>query len=246
MKAYGGDLAFIHDVGYGGFAKQAGEQLLKIFIKEQMYSGLVVDLGCGSGIWARKLLSAGYDVFGVDISPDMIKLARKAAANASFECASFLDVRLPQCSVVTSLGECLCYLFDAKNDLVSLEKLFRRVYSALELGGLFIFDIVTPRVRKNAVSEKSFCESDDWSILVEYFAQKSKDDKVWRRGITTFRKVGKLYRRNYEEHRQRLYESRELAPLLRRLGFSVRVVKKYGDYSLLPGRLGFIARKKQA
>lgn len=245
MKAYEADLAFIHDVGYGDFAKQTSEQLLKLFAKKQIDRGLVVDLGCGSGIWASKLLDAGYDVLGVDISSEMINLARKAAPKARFVCSSFLDVQLPQCSVVTSLGECLCYLFDEKNELAALEKLFRRVYDALEKGGLFIFDVVTPKVRKRVgFNKKSFWESDEWSILVEYFAQVDQNDKVWRRGITTFRKVGKLYRRSYEVHRQRLYKSSELAPLLRSIGFSVHVVKKYGDYTLLPGRLGFIARKK--
>ena len=55
--------------------------------------------------------------------------------------------------------------------------------------------------------------------------------------------MGELYRRSYEEHEQKLYKSSYLARPLRKMGFKVRVVRRFGDYSLLPGRVGFICRK---
>ena len=75
--AYETDLAFVHDSGFGGFANDSAPGLLAAFNKAGINDGPVVDLGCGSGIWARHLTDAGYDVTGIDISPAMIKLARK-------------------------------------------------------------------------------------------------------------------------------------------------------------------------
>ena len=71
--AYGDDLAFIHDAGFGGHVRSAVPVLLKALHAKK--SGRVVDLGCGSGILAQEVIAAGYDLLGVDISPCMI--ARK-------------------------------------------------------------------------------------------------------------------------------------------------------------------------
>jgi hypothetical protein len=52
-RFYGADLAFIYDVGFGGHARRAAPTLLAILHQSGISAGLVVDLGCGSGIWAR-------------------------------------------------------------------------------------------------------------------------------------------------------------------------------------------------
>ena len=96
--AYSSDLAYIHDVGFGDFARSAAQGLLSLLRRSGIRDGLVVDLGCGSGIWARELLRAGYQVLGVDISPAMTALARKNASGAKFVTGSFLDVKLPTCT----------------------------------------------------------------------------------------------------------------------------------------------------
>ena len=107
---YQEDLAYIHHAGFSGLATGAAPGLLALFRKAGITVGLVVDLGCGSGLWARDLLAAGYDVLGVDSSPAMIELAREVAPGATFEVASLHDVEIPPCSAVTSLGESIGYL----------------------------------------------------------------------------------------------------------------------------------------
>jgi 2-polyprenyl-3-methyl-5-hydroxy-6-metoxy-1,4-benzoquinol methylase len=76
---YGEDLAYIHDVGHADFALDSAPGILEILGRSGIDGGLVVDLGCGSGLLARELIDAGYGVFGVDISEAMIGLARKPA-----------------------------------------------------------------------------------------------------------------------------------------------------------------------
>jgi SAM-dependent methyltransferase len=47
--------------------------------------GKVLDLGCGTGLpYARYLVEKGFDVLGVDISEEMVKLASKNVPGASF------------------------------------------------------------------------------------------------------------------------------------------------------------------
>ncbi|WP_432073130.1 class I SAM-dependent DNA methyltransferase [Streptomyces wuyuanensis] len=48
-------------------------------------AGPVADVGCGPGRIAAYLAGLGVDVFGVDLSPEMIAVARRAHAHLRFE-----------------------------------------------------------------------------------------------------------------------------------------------------------------
>lgn len=237
--AYGRDLAYVHDVGYGGFAHGCAEGLLKILGAAGIQDGCVVDLGCGSGIWAGHLHQAGYSPLGVDISPAMVDLARRRFPEAEFQVASFLRCKLPRCRAVTALGEVLCYQFDGANSFRALSRLFRRVHKALEPGGLLIFDV--PEAGLDWDRPPTGRQGTDWACLARFEFDKKRDQLV--RHITTFRQAGELYRRHEETHRVQLYRRAQIAQALRSAGYRVRTVRRFGSFPLLPGRVGFVARK---
>ena len=238
MPAYGDDLAYIHHTGFGAFARDAGPGILRMLRRAKIFSGLVVDMGCGSGIWARELLDAGYDVFGVDISDAMIRFARRNAPGAKFACASLLDVDIPRCVAVTALGECVNYAFDRKNSARTLAKLFRRVHKALEPGGMFIFDAAGPGRLRAPSPVRRWAEGDDWTILVQ--AEEDSAKKVLTRRIVTYRRTGKLYRRSEEMHELNLYAPEEILAMLERAGFCARVLRGYGRNRLPRGYSAFV------
>jgi SAM-dependent methyltransferase len=241
---YQDDLAFIHDAGFGEFARKAAPGLLDLFARCGIRDGLIVDLGCGSGLWAEQLIKHGYTVLGIDISEAMIRLARGRAPEAQFRVASLFQADIPPCRAVTSLGECISYLFDTTNNNSKLKQLFRRVYKALAPGGVFVFDVMEPGELGRATTARSFAEGDGWMTLVE--KHEDRDRRTLTRRITTFRKDGDLYRRNDETHRVRLYDAASIAAELRRTGFRVRITRRYGSYALHKARVAFIARKATA
>jgi SAM-dependent methyltransferase len=240
LPAYRADLAYIHDAGFGHFAEAAAGQLLRLLRAGGMREGRVVDLGCGSGILAEALVAGGYDVLGFDISPDMVALARRRAPGGTFRRASFVDAPIPACLAVTAVGEIFNYLVDRRNSPARLEMVFRRVHRALMPGGLFLFDVALVG-RAAGGLQKGCRQTDDWTCVVE--AQEHPRRKLLVRRISTFRKVGRLYRRDDEIHRLRLYQPDELLAPLRKLGFRVRTVRTYGSLKFPPAYLGFIARK---
>jgi SAM-dependent methyltransferase len=61
--------------------------------------GPVADLGCGPGHLTAHLRSLGLDVFGVDVSPAMIELARAAEPALRFEVGSMTALDLPDASL---------------------------------------------------------------------------------------------------------------------------------------------------
>jgi SAM-dependent methyltransferase len=230
MPAYDRDLAYIHDTGFTGFSRKAAPGLLRLLQQNRVPSGLVVDAGCGSGVWARALTDRGYDVLGIDISADMIRLARRRAPSAKFQTGSFLRAALPQ--------------FDPHSGKPQLTEFFRRVHAALRPGGVFVFDVVEPGVAAQGTPPKRFLEGPDWAVLLE--VREDRKQKTLTRQIVSFRRMGKLYRRSEEVHRLHLYSGSELLAELSRTGFEVRLLRGYGRFRFGPAHAGFLARKLAA
>lgn len=242
MRPYGKTLAYIHDTGFGDFARNSSPGLLEMLRRNGISNGRVVDLGCGSGVWAQELARAGYDILGIDISPAMIEIARRRVPSAEFRVGSLLKEKLPRCNAVTSLGECLNYLFDASNNVGQLRKLFHRIYDALGPGGLFIFDLAEPGRGKGP--RQKHLEGKDWAVLVEV-DEDEKTNRLTRR-IVSFRRQGELYRRDEEVHRLQLYKRADVVNELRDVGFRVRTLKAYGEQKMIQGCVAFLARKPRS
>jgi len=67
-------------------------------------AGPVVDVGCGPGHVAAHLHKLGVDVFGIDLSPAMIEIARREHPDLRFEVGSMTDLRLADASVIGLLA----------------------------------------------------------------------------------------------------------------------------------------------
>lgn len=237
---YTPDLAYIHDVGFRDYALKSAPGILAILKHRHLFTGLIVDLGCGSGLSAQVLHQAGYQVLGIDISEAMIAIAKTRAPTVEFRIESFFTADIPSCAAVISIGECLSYLFD-QDAHQSLDSLLQRIYDALSPGGVLIFDVVTPgQVSADAIA-KSFTEGPDWIVLVE--KHEDRTQQILTRRIITLRRIGDLYRRTEEVHRQRLFNPTVLTEILSQIGFRVETMDRYGAFSLPPARVAFVAYK---
>jgi len=236
MGAYREDLAYIHHVGFGHFARGAASGLIQILARAGV-SGTVCDLGCGTGILARALTDAGYVVEGFDLSQAMLALAKKEAPEARFRRGSFLDVKLGRYEAVTAIGEVFNYVFDPRIKKSVLPKIFRRIHAALRPGGVLLFDLAGPERARG--TERNLYEGDDWVLFVERARDLERGELT--RTMTIFRKHARYFRRSDETHTLRLYTPGDVASMLRATGFRVRHLKSYGDQPLPRGLAGFLA-----
>lgn len=105
--------------------------------------GLILDLACGTGRHSIQLCKAGYDVIGLDLSGNLLQIAKKNAvkvgSNGDFVKASMLFVpfRSNIFTGVVSLDTSFGYLASEGEDIQSL----REVKRILNKQGVLVLDI---------------------------------------------------------------------------------------------------------
>jgi methylase of polypeptide subunit release factors len=238
---YGPEQAEIHHARFGDTATGAARLLLRELRATGIGAGTVVDLGSGSGILARALSDAGYDVRGTDISPAMVDIARRNAPAATFSAGSVHDTEIPSAVAVTAIGEVLNYATDQHAGLDALASLAAKVRAALEPGGIFLFDIATPGRGGTHPRRERFQEGDGWAIGVQWHEDDSPPTLT--RDITIFtRQPDETYRRVEEHHVLHLYTEREVVAAVEHAGFSVDVLDGYDGPVDFTGWKVFVAR----
>lgn len=241
MSHFDQDLAYTHAAGFTSQAELAAERLLQEIHRDDSERGLVVELGCGPGVTAARLLAAGFDVVAIDSSPAMLALARKNASRATFVEGSFVSAEIPPCDAVIAVGEVFNYLFDSANTPKALERVFARVFKALWPGGVLLFDMAGPgRIPGGGVAHVATV-GDDWGVLVDCVEDTKKS--ILTRTITTLRKTPKGVAQTQEVHRQRLVPQARVLEMLRKTGFKARSLQGYDGNRFAPGHSAFLARR---
>jgi SAM-dependent methyltransferase len=223
---YGPELARIHHEGWEAHARALAPRVLATLRRHGIRRGRITDLGCGAGVLAEMLQRRGYEVWGVDASRAMVRLARERVPNARFVLGSVTAVALPSCEAAVAVGELVDYL----RSPVEVRRVFRRVYGAVRPGGVFIFDArlpIDPRVRRVVVRQGR-----DW-LLVAWIDEGRR--RVERR-IVWFRKAGQGWRRGSERHVQRIHPVGSLLAWLRTVGFRARALARGTTHVVIVAR----------
>ncbi|MBN1231674.1 MAG: class I SAM-dependent methyltransferase [Anaerolineales bacterium] len=148
MQAYNDSFAHIYNIRWGFFSEKAAPTILDFFKKQAIHKddGKILDLCCGTGHLSESMLKNGYQVTGLDLSPDMLDIAIEKnqrfidAGRAKFVEGDAADFEMDESyDLVVST-------FDALNHLESFDALFscfECVYDVTEEDGWFIFDLNT-------------------------------------------------------------------------------------------------------
>lgn len=99
----------------------------------------VCDAGCGTGRYALELARRGYLVRGIDLSPDLIEVARRAAGDAggvSFTVGDIASLPASRYAAILCRGVLNDVIDDAGRDAV-----FAAFSDALQPNGVLILDV---------------------------------------------------------------------------------------------------------
>jgi len=203
------------DVGYGEWILYIEEifRLLKRRPKR------ILDLACGTGNASLLLYEKGYEVVGIDLSDQMLEVARrKGEGRIEFKLADMRNFILGK-----TFDAVIC-LFDSLNNLLleeDLRKTFERVFEHLRVGGVFLFDINTIYCLENYWDDKTRVR-EDGDLVSIWRSSYDPKTRVSTLDITLFVQEEDSYRRIDERHLERGYSLETIDYLLDTSGFKKR------------------------
>jgi SAM-dependent methyltransferase len=190
---------------------------------------IVLDLACGTGSMSVELAKKGYEVIGVDLSPEMLMISQQKAYDEG-QSILFLNQDMCEIDLYGTVDACVCCL-DSVNYVTEKERLkkcFSLVNNFMNDGGLFIFDVNTPHKFKNTYGNNAYILENE-NVLCAW--QNSFDENT---GICEFdlsffvEGEDGLYERFDEEQVEKMYTDQELRTLLNECSFEVLGV--FSDY----------------
>ncbi len=206
---------------------------LRLF--EQNKVRKILDLACGTGHHAIYFARAGYEVTGVDISENMLEIARKNAKGirgVRFLRAGFLNV-FPRVKnkfdAVLCLGNSLPHLLSKKD----LKKTLRDVFDLLNPGGIAIFQNRNyDRILKKQVRfmPPNIVETEDGKVVFFRLLDFLKDRVVFN--LVTFRQTQGKWSFQTKSTYLRPILRKEIENLL--IGQGFKELRSYGDYNFSP------------
>ena len=221
------------------------EFYMQILQREGLCPRTVVDLACGTGSVTKILAEKGYCVLGVDMSEEMLTIAAMKTQNMDpmprFSCQLLQELRLPR---AVDMAVCALDSLDYILDPDDCKEAIRRVYRALNPGGIFIFDVNTPE-KLRAMDGQVFLDEDD-DVYCVWRGEFDEQTNICSYGMDLFQREGEVWHRSFEEHREYAYSQTQLTEYLKAAGFTY--IEAYADREFTAPRAGeqriyFKARK---
>ena len=216
---------FTEDVSYPRWA----DFFEKLFAAHKTEVKSILDLACGTGTLSFIFAERGYEVIGVDASPDMLSRATAkpcpdGAIPPLFLCQDMqeLDLYGTVDAAVSSLDS-INYLdgFDALDATLSRLKFF------INPNGLFLFDVNT-EYKFRTIDGECFMRDGDDDVCI-WRAAYDEDEKRCLMMVDVFKAEGELWSRSFEEHEEYAFSESEIKEALERNGFTLEA--RYGELS---------------
>lgn len=200
------------------------------FIKTQLSpKGYVLDVACGTGRHTIALCSAGFEVVGLDISTNLLRIAKKHGASMLVKAdMRFLPFKPQAFTAAISMDNSIGYLPSENDD----EKSLAEVKRVLKVECLFVLDVFNRQKLyekyHSAASSPKLYEYPSFTLQQERTVS-SEGDWLCDHWIVTQRSNGHVM---VFDHKARLYTFAQLNAMLSEAGFHVGAT--FGDYEKQP------------
>lgn len=252
MAIYRDYAPFYDGSGQIRFAVLFGQYLNELLQKHPVPGRRVLDLACGTGTLALILADRGWEVVGVDASPEMLAIARERSASSDTpERHSFFQADMSRLASFTpfySEFDLVTCSYDSLNYLLTDEELaacLAGIAHVLRPGGLFVGDMNT---RYFLEHDWGNCEVIERPNFVQ--VSQSRFDPVT--ACSTMVLSGFVgddesgYQRFDETHIERAYSPERVAELITQAGLDVEAAYECFTFSPVyeqAQRIAWVARK---
>ena len=186
----------------------------------------LLDLGCGTGLLAQLLQDRGFAVTGVDLSEEMLRLARARSLGQTPE---YLvgDIRTFQRDGAFRAAFCFGDVLNHLLEESDLESLFASVFASLSDGGVFIADTTTLRAYQSELWDSEALEDERDGLRVSLQSSFDQETRLGWIRVTAEGESGKVT----ERMNQRYHPEPQVEALLKEAGFET-VIRQ--DFQPLP------------
>jgi SAM-dependent methyltransferase len=236
---YRDDLALVHHRGFGFHADMCAPGIVALLGPVRDRRGLVVELGCGSGLLTSHLLDAGHRVVATDASPAMLELARAGVPDVEdVRQVKLPDDPIPPADAIVGVGHALNYL----SDEAAVDRALVAIARALRPGGVLAIDLCDLEwgaARRDWSSQGRV--GDDWAIITQYSVP--APNRFVREMTTFVRDEDGTWRRDDERHDNVLLDTTRLPALLAMHGVEARVAAAFGSEELPTGLRALVGHR---
>ncbi|WP_227716981.1 class I SAM-dependent DNA methyltransferase [Methanobacterium paludis] len=183
----------------------------------------LLDVACGTGTHASVLIE-DFQVIGVDISEDMMKIARKKVPNAQFIHGDMkkLDLR-EKFDVVICMFSAIHY----NTSYNELETTLKNFYNQLNDGGVVIFDFGLNQNNwiEGLVSVDTVVEED---LKIARICQSNREGFVFNANFVFLVKENGKVDFDIDQHRLGIFDMEKTVEIMKKIGFEINI---YADFS---------------
>lgn len=185
----------------------------------------ILDLGCGTGLHTKELVSRNYELTGLDLSEEMIKIAKQRNPDSDFVVGDMSNFNLgKKFDAVICMFSALGYLTENKQ----LEGFFNSVKKHLNQGGLLIIDCWNGLGVMNELpsSKEKSAEIEGLKIVRKSFPDLDAKNHInnVKFNVKVFESENnqnKLIDEYEEEHKVRFFFAKELEKYIEDEGFEL-------------------------
>ena len=185
----------------------------------------LLDLGCGTGSLTEILAREGYDMTGIDLSPDMLQIAMEKRMESGRDIL-YLNQDMREFELygtvraIVSICDSMNYLLE-KEDLVQT---LRLANNYLDPGGVFIFDLNTEHKYRDILGQCTIAEDREESSFI-WDNNFDEETGINEYNLSLFiQEEEDLYRKYQETHYQKAYSLDEVRAAVEEAGMELAAV----------------------
>ena len=179
--------------------------------------GRILDIGCGTGVFLEKALSAGFDAIGIDAAPEMVSIAANRIGKDHVRTERMQDLRETHAyDGIVSLS----WSFNYVQSFAEAHDVLERMFRALRPKGRLVLQLAHARNATCMLGEDREPgpdgQEDDIVFLYRFSPVLEKPGVLRAQYVYGCKSMAELF---FEEHRLGAADANEVAEMASKVGF---------------------------